>query len=72
MHLNISSLSYHHFELDNLLFNLKTKPNIIGISETRSQRGMQQITNISLPNYFYDHTQMNQEKVQHFYILTKT
>ena len=35
MHLNISSLSYHHLELCNLLSNLKIKPNIIGISETR-------------------------------------
>ena len=39
MHLNISSLSYHHLELDNLLSSLKIKPNIIGISETRLQRG---------------------------------
>ena len=35
MHLNISSLSYHHFELCNLLSDLKIKPNITGISETR-------------------------------------
>ena len=39
IHLNISSLSYHHLELDNLLSSLKIKPNIIGISETRLQRG---------------------------------
>ena len=56
MHLNISSLSYHHLELYNLLSNLKIKPNIIGISETRLQRGKQPITNISLPNYVYEHT----------------
>ena len=43
MHLNISSLSYHHLELYNLLSNLKIKPNIIGISETRLQRGKQPI-----------------------------
>ena len=35
MHLNIFSLSYHHYELYNLLSNLKIKPNIIWISETR-------------------------------------
>ena len=56
MYLNISSLSYHHLELYNLLSNLKIKPNIIGISETRLQREKQPITNISLPNYVYEHT----------------
>ena len=56
MHLNISSLSYHHLELYNLLSNLKFKPNIIGISETRLQRGKQPIANIYLPNYVYEHT----------------
>ena len=35
---------------------LKIKPNIIGISETRLQRGKQPITNISLLNYVYEHT----------------
>ena len=56
MHLNISSLSYHHLELYNLLSNLKIKPNIIGISDTRLQMRKQPITNISLPNYVYEHT----------------
>ena len=46
MHLNISSLSYHHLELYNLISSLKIKPNIIGISETRLQKGKQPITNI--------------------------
>ena len=72
MHLNISSLSYHHLELYNLLFNLKIKPNIIGISETRSQRGKQTITNIALPNYFYEHTPNESGKGATLYILTKT
>ena len=35
MHLNISSLFYHHLELYNLISSLKIKPSIIGISETR-------------------------------------
>ena len=51
MHLNISSLSYHHLEVYNLPSNLKIKLNIIGISI-----GKQPITNISLPNYVYEHT----------------
>ena len=52
MRFNISSLSYHQLELYNLLSNLKIRPNITRISETRLQRG----TNISLPNYVYEHT----------------
>ena len=40
----------------NLLSNLKIKPNINRISETRLQRGKQPITNIFLPNYVYEHT----------------
>ena len=51
IHLNISSLSYHHLELYNLPSNLKIKLNIIGISI-----GKQPMTNISLPNYVYEHT----------------
>ena len=71
MHLNISSLSYHHYELYNLLSNLKIKPNIIGISETRLQRVKQPITNISLLNYVYERTPTEAGKEKHFYILTK-
>ena len=51
MHLNISSLSYHHLELYNLLSNLKIKPDVIRVSETRIQRVKQPITNISPSNY---------------------
>ena len=51
MHLNISSLSYHHLELYNLLSNLKIKPNVIRVSETRIQRVKQPITKISPSNY---------------------
>ena len=56
MHLNISSLSYHHLQLYNLISSLKIKLNIIGISETKLQNGKEPITNISLPNYVYKHT----------------
>ena len=55
MHLNISTLSYHHLELYNLISNLEIKPNTIGMSETRSQKGKEPITNIYLPNYLYKH-----------------
>ena len=62
MHLNISSLSYHHLEPYNLPSNLKIKPNITGISETRLKRGKQPITNIFFPNYVYEHTQTESGK----------
>ena len=44
MHLNISSLSYHHLELYNLIADMKIKPKIIGISESRLQKSKQHIT----------------------------
>ena len=56
MHLNISSLSYHHQELHNHLYNMETKPKIIGIPESRLQINKQPINNISLPNYVPEHT----------------
>ena len=62
MHLNISSLSYQHQESCNLLSSLKTKPKIIGISESRLQINKQPINNISLPNYVYEHTPTESSK----------
>ena len=56
IHLDISSLSYHHLELYNLIFSMKIKSNIIGMSETRLQNRKEPITNISLPNYVDEHT----------------
>ena len=35
---------------------MKTKPKIIGISESKLQMNKQPINNISLPNYVYEHT----------------
>ena len=43
IHLNGSSLSYHHQKLCNLLSNMKTKPKIIGISESRLEINKQPI-----------------------------
>ena len=62
MHLNISSLSYRHLELYNLIADMKIKPKIIGISESRLQKSKQHITNISLPNYVYEHTPTESSK----------
>ena len=35
---------------------MKIKPKIIGISVSRLQKSKQHITNISLPDYVYEHT----------------
>ena len=48
MHLNISSLSYHHQELYNLLSSMKSKLKIIRISKSRSQINEKPKNNISL------------------------
>ena len=62
-HLNISSLSYHHFELWNLFSDLKIKTKIIEISESRLlQKSKRHITNISLPNYLHQHTPTESSK----------
>ena len=62
MHLNISSLSYHHLEIYNLISDMKIKLKIIGISESRLQKSKQHTTNISLPNYVYEHTPTESSK----------
>ena len=62
MHLNISFLSYHHLELYNLISDMKIKPKIIEISESRLHKSKQNITNISLPNYVYEHTPTESSK----------
>ena len=41
---------------------MKIKPKIIGISESRLQKSNYHITNISLPNYVYEHTPAESSK----------
>ena len=41
---------------------MKIKPKIIGISESRLQNSKHHITNISLPNYVYEHTPTESSK----------
>ena len=41
---------------------MKIKPKIIGISESRLQKSKQHITNISLPNYVYEHNPAESSK----------
>ena len=72
MHLNISSLSYHHEELYNLISDFKIKPKIIGISESKLMVGKQPLNNISLPNYVYEHTPTESNKGGTLLYLDKT
>ena len=71
MYLNISCLPYNHLELYNLISDMKVEPKIIGISESRLQKSKQYITNISLPNYVYEHTPTESSKGVHSYTLIK-
>ena len=71
MYLNISSLSYHHLELYNLMSDMEIKPRIIGISEKRLQRSQQHITNIFFLIMCMNTTLKNQVKGVHSYILIK-
>ena len=41
---------------------MKIKSKITGISESRLQKSKQHITNISLPNYVYEHTSTESSK----------
>ena len=59
---NISSWSYHPLELYNLISDMKIKPKIIGIFESRLQKSKQHITYISVPNYVYERTPIESSK----------
>lgn len=62
MHLNISSLSYHHEELVSLIDNLNIKPKIIAISESKLRTGFTPTIDIPIPGYSYEHTPTNSTK----------
>ena len=51
-----------HIEIYNLISDMKIKLKIIGISESRLQKSKQHTTNISLPNYVYEHTPTESSK----------
>ena len=72
MHLNISSLSYHHQELYHPLSSMKTKSKIIGISNSRLQIRKLSVNNISLTNYVFEHPPTESSKEAHFFTLIKT
>ena len=55
-HLNISSLSYHFDELQDLLSDINFKFDIIGITESKIQSNTQPLTNINLPGYDIEYT----------------
>ena len=56
MHMNLSSLTKHHHDLENLLSTLNTSFDIIGITETRFAKNSQPHINFDLTNYNFEHT----------------
>ena len=50
---------------------MKIKTKIIGISESKLQKSKQNITNISLPNYVYEHTPTESSKGETLLYLDK-
>ena len=61
-HLNISSLPYHFEEIEELLDQMKIKPEIIGISESRIYKDKEPLTNICLKNYNIEQTKTESSK----------
>ena len=53
IHLNISSISYHIYDLVSLIANCKTKPKVIGVSERRMRTRRPPFPNVSIDNYIY-------------------
>ena len=56
LHLNIASLQFHFEELKILLQLLNYSFDIIAISESKIQKGINPVKDIELPNYEYLHT----------------
>ena len=56
LHLNIASLQFHFEELKILLQLLNYSFDIIAISESKIQKGINPVKDINLPNYQYIHT----------------
>ena len=61
-HLNIASLQYHLEDLKILLSSLKTKFDIISISETKLHKNTPPNIDINIENYQYEHTPTEAEK----------
>ena len=62
IHLNISSLSYFIDELKQLLSQMKHRPNVIAISETRIRKNKEISSKIDIPGYKYEFTETESEK----------
>ena len=62
IHLNISSLSYYIDELNLLLSQMKHRPKIIAISESRIRKNKEPLTRLDIPGYTYEFTPTEGEK----------
>ena len=58
----ISSISYHIDDLVSLIINYKTKPKVIGISESRMRADRHPLSNINIDNYIYEYTPTKSSK----------
>ena len=62
LHMNISSLSYHFEELEELLNEINIKFSIIGISESKLRANLNPLSNTTLKNYNIEHTTTKSKK----------
>ena len=62
IHLNISSLSYYTDDLNLLLSQIKHRPKIIAISESRLRKNRETLSKIDIPGYYYEPTPTEAEK----------
>ena len=62
LHLNISSLPFHIGEFTNLLSELNSNFEIIGITETRLTTKKDLVNSIEIPNYNIEHTLTESDK----------
>ena len=62
IHLNISSLSYYIDELNLLLSQIKHRPKIIAISESRIRKNKEPLARLDIPGYTYEFTPTEGEK----------
>ena len=62
IHLNIFSLSYYIDELHLLLSQMKHRPKIIAISESRIRKNKELLSNINITGYDFEYTYSESEK----------
>ena len=62
--MNISSLSYHIHDLKSLITNCQVKPKIIGISECRLKKNLDDLSNNNIEGYTLNTQLQNLQTVE--------